>query len=392
MSSGNARVLENLVAVWKQPEVGLVCQLQSGRNVVIMEKCDNLTEVAPRPPKPVEPKPVPLVETPKVSVPRELPPVVPPTISAIPAKNVMREVAEYEAIVGDGVWDNRLAHGDWQYGEASIMAILPDGHRLGGGVYGMRGSGESDNSAYSWKEHGWGPQLVLKKNFTKEHEDQFGQSVEYPAMWGIKFRHIGNDYVSGGNPVSGYHQTQTGKKNGVFAEYGEQVSLDWKWGVTGEIWESYDRKIASTWSGDKPQDRGSWALNAYAQQRLNDDWQVRYVAGASHQNWDDLDYLNLQAEARYKETVMCGPRVSLALNHPETYRGIAQSDLTTWGAFCRVETFGVIRAYDKQEREDAVQKVGTVPLSQAAVAPVSSDKGGDQETERILQNIASLGT
>lgn len=77
MSSGNARVLENLVAVWKQPEAGLVCQLQSGRNVVIMEKCDNLTEVAPRPPKTIAPPSVEPKLPPREETPEE-PPVTPP--------------------------------------------------------------------------------------------------------------------------------------------------------------------------------------------------------------------------------------------------------------------------------------------------------------------------
>jgi len=95
MAYGKARVLENLTAVWKQPEFGLVCQLQSGRNVVILEKCDNLTEVTPRVPVPVViPPPVtpPVEEIPppepsQPAEPSEIvepPKVEPPTPSLVP--------------------------------------------------------------------------------------------------------------------------------------------------------------------------------------------------------------------------------------------------------------------------------------------------------------------
>lgn len=50
MSYGNARVLEKLRAVWNKPESGLVCQLKSGRTVVIMEVCENVAEVSSRAP------------------------------------------------------------------------------------------------------------------------------------------------------------------------------------------------------------------------------------------------------------------------------------------------------------------------------------------------------
>lgn len=51
MSHGNAKITEKLRAVWDTPEPATVCQLSSGRTVVIMKACDNLAEVKGREPK-----------------------------------------------------------------------------------------------------------------------------------------------------------------------------------------------------------------------------------------------------------------------------------------------------------------------------------------------------
>lgn len=347
MSFGNAKVIEKLQAAWDEPEVGLLCQLSTGRNVVIMQKCGNLTEVEPR----ALPKAIPEA---KQSVVPALPGKVSLPISAFPKK----DIAEWEVIVGAGVWNNDLAHGQWHYGEAAVTAVLPDGYRLGGGVYGMWGRGESERSDYRWREHGYGPQLVLKRNFLREQTDEFGQAALMPAMWGLKLRYLPNDHVKGHDPVSGYAQTQDGRKLGLYAEYIERTSIDWLLGVNAEVWRSYDRRISSTWSGDKPQDRGSFSANVFAQYRVNDEWQVRGILGASHQNWDKLNFGSAALEGRYRETVMFGPRVSVALNKPDAYKNVSQGDLTTLGAFVRLELGDTFRVWDREARENSVRYVG----------------------------------
>lgn len=312
-----------------------------------------------------------------------------PPLSAFPAENEL----EWELIAGAGLWDNRLAHGTWQYAEGALLWKLRDGYAVGAGFFGMRGEGESEASSYEWKERaGFGPQLVLKRNYRTEQEDEFGQTVLLPAGWTAKLRFLGNDKVSGGDPVSGYHMTQRGEKLGLYGEYYERESLDWLWGVNAEKWWYGDGEIQSTWSGDRPQDRGSWNANVYAQYRINDDWQARGIAGVSHQNWDGLDFLNLTGEMRYKEALMFGPRVSLALNKPDMYRDIGRGDLTTLGAFVRLELGGVIREKDREAREASVVYVGSVaegtpevsleasapaaPVSAAEKSPATSSSWG----------------
>lgn len=75
MSHGNARVIEKLRAVWSEPESGLVCQLKSGRTVVIMEVCENLAEVRSRAPL--------LPAIPEVTEVKEA--IPPPVVAEVPA-------------------------------------------------------------------------------------------------------------------------------------------------------------------------------------------------------------------------------------------------------------------------------------------------------------------
>ncbi len=363
-----------------------------GKTYLEFDACCNLAtmEVPPEPvplePEPIpEPPPAPVEEPPPVipeppqepKEPEEGPPPVPP-LSAFPVENEL----EWEAIVGAGVWNNGLANGKWWYGEGLLSVKLGDGYSLGIGPFYAAGKGESETSAYTWREStGWGPQVGLKRNYRAEQTDEFGQTVLLPAGWQLKARFLSHDKVSGGNPESGYHNTQWGKKIGVYGEYFERKSLDWLYGVSGEIWHYYDGRIRSTWSGDKPQDRGSWNANVYAQYRINDDWQARGIAGVAHQNWDRLNYLNLTAEMRYRETLMFGPRLSLALNKPDTYRDIGRGDLTTLGAFVRLELGGIIRQKDREVREESVVFVGptTDPVDEGAVAPAPMSASPEAE-------------
>lgn len=336
------------------PEVMDTYDLGDGTFFAIPMRCGN-PAVFRRPITVVEVPPAEEVPPPVAEAPQEVAPVLPP-VSAFPAEDIF----EAEGIFGGGVWNNKLAHGRWHYGEGALMAILPDGYRLGVGPYGMWGSGESKVSDYTWRERGFGPQVVLKKNFLQEQTDEFGQTSLLPAMWGLKLRYLPNDRVKGGNPVSGYAQTQEGKKLGLYAEYLARTSPDWLIGLSGEVWESFDRKIKSTWSGDKPQDRGSLAVNLFQQYRISDDWQMRFVEGVSHQNWDKLNFLRVSAEARWQETVMCGPNVAFALNKTAPYKTVSKGDLTTLGFACRLELGDTFRTWDREYRENFVQPVGQV--------------------------------
>ncbi len=357
------------------------------------EVCGNLARMKapvvlqePEPEIIIPDEPEPEVQEPAViDEPQELPTAEPspepeaPALSVFPSENEF----EYEAIVGAGVWDNKLAHGTWQYGEAALALKLRDGYAVGAGIFGMRGEGESDTSDYTWKESsGIGPQLVLKRNYRKEQQDEFDQTVLLPAGWTMKARFLDNDKVSGGVP-GGYNMTQRGGKIGLYGEYYERRSLDWLYGVNAEKWWYSADSIQSTWSGDKPQDRGSWNANVYAQYRINDDWQARGIAGVSHQNWDLLNFLNLSAEARYKETIMFGPRLSLALNKPETYRDMSRGDLTTFGAFIRAEFGEVIRKADREAREASVVSVGTV-AEQTEADQTAADQPADGENSPVV--------
>lgn len=72
---GNARVVEKLRAVWNVPAPGMLYQLQSGRNVVVLDECENLAEVAPRSVEKKVEVILPLVVI-EAEVPKEVPQVV----------------------------------------------------------------------------------------------------------------------------------------------------------------------------------------------------------------------------------------------------------------------------------------------------------------------------
>ncbi len=351
---------------------------KSGKIIYRFEVCGNWAQLYPEdshPMRRVEVSPPPTYATVIVDEPKQAEPVEPKgtpdggmkPLSAFPVENEL----EWELIAGAGVWDNNLAHGQWQYAEGAITKKFGDGYSAGLGFFGMQGRGESETSAYTWKEHaGFGPQLVLKRNFSKEQEFD-GVKAALPAGWSLKLRWLPNDYVDGGNPDSGYHMTQRGQKLGLYGEYFERTSPDWIMGATAEVWDYRNGRIQSTWAGDKPQDRGNWNANAYAQYRIDDDWQARGILGVSHQNWDELNYLNAAVEMRWKETIMFGPRLSLALNKPEAYRDVSHGDLTTLGAFIRAEFGGLIRVKDREEREESVSYVG--PVTETSADPLRTD-------------------
>jgi hypothetical protein len=207
----------------------------------------------------------------------------------------------------------------------------------------------------------------------------------FPAGDGIKVRYLW-DSVSGGNPVSGYNMKQKGHGIDIYAEHVERTSDKFMWGVTGEAFLYGGGRINSTWSGDKPQNRSFYQVNGFGQWRVNDHWQVRAGAGLTHQAWDKVNYLSLFAEARWDETIMCGPRLSLALNRPDSYKPFGRGKLDTLMAFCRIELGGKMRAWDQERRRKRVQlvQVGMRPVVRREVV-------GPENSAIYLPNLEQQG-
>jgi hypothetical protein len=97
---GDARVIEKLRAVWNVPQPGTLYQLKSGRNVVVLDECENLAEVPPRPilevlpvvAPPPTPEAPPVVEVPTPPTP-EAPLVIEvPPVAELPVAEKKEEV------------------------------------------------------------------------------------------------------------------------------------------------------------------------------------------------------------------------------------------------------------------------------------------------------------
>jgi hypothetical protein len=103
---GDARVVEKLRAVWNVPVPGVLYQLKTGRNVVVLDECCNLAEVPPRPvkkeeeivvlsPVVVEPEASPLVVEEKPLI-VEVPQAPAPPIEVLPVQVSPPEKEEEE--------------------------------------------------------------------------------------------------------------------------------------------------------------------------------------------------------------------------------------------------------------------------------------------------------
>lgn len=90
---GNARMVEKLRAVWHVPQPGTLYQLKSGRNVVVLDECENLAEVPPRPipPKKEEVPPPPVVEEVPPPPVAEVPPTEVPLLVEVPVMEEKKE-------------------------------------------------------------------------------------------------------------------------------------------------------------------------------------------------------------------------------------------------------------------------------------------------------------
>jgi len=326
------------------------------------------------------------IEIPPVMVPPVTPETLPPAIEALPAipkpefrlPPVQKPVIklpepkccppEHEPIIGAGIWGNGIAKGNWYYAEymAWLKADCDSEYSYGVGFYLNGEDGDSRLSNYEWWGFGAGPQLGVKRYWF--YTDKFGN--DRPQQWTVKARLMW-ETLHGGNPQSGYTNRQNDLKAGVYAEYIRQMSEKWQGSLTAEGWYNFNRHLTTTWSGDKPSDRTQINLGAYAQYKMNDDWQLRFGGGPFYQGWDHLTGLHLRAEARYKETIMFGPYANLFAWKTAAYEGVPLGDLQTIGAFVRIEFGPVIRDWDEVRRAKRIQKFQKELVPEGTPEPVS---------------------
>lgn len=240
----------------------------------------------------------------------------------------MAMAADNELIVGGGLWWNRLAEGNYFYGEDVVWTGA--GSNFGVGLYGMRESGESKTSDYTWSGYLLGPQIGFQNNWTG--------SDGLPEQWQLKLRLVYEE-TKGESATSGYHFTQKDVKAGLYGEYVNQVSLNWKTILSGEGWFMLQKERDSSWDEDEAEDRNQACAGFYGQWNPNKDFSIRFGAGPFYQGWDDMTGVTGRVEIRLAETVMVGGYVSYPLNLPSEYKelGANKNDLTTVGAFIRIE-------------------------------------------------------
>lgn len=351
-------------------------------DIILVDKCGNLTPRC-REEKIIPPilEKVPEEKIPERKVEVTLPPIeekreiIPVPEYKIPEILPIEEkwAIEHEPIVGAYAWHNDLARGWGGYGEymAWLRKEYPWGYANGWspgvGIFGYYSEGDTKTLPhYWWGERGWGPQIGLK--YIGETED--GK----PWQWQAKLRYVW-EHMYGKNEV-GYQMHQDNTKLGLYTEVLKRTDPEWIVGATAEGWYALDRDITSSWSGDKPSNRTTLAVNALAQYRLSDDWQVRGSAGPFYQGWDKLWGLRASAEARYRETIMFGPQIAIfPFGLSSVYDGVASAgDLTTLTGFVRLELGAPIRKWDRNVRMEKIKKL-------------DEEKYGVIEEEKPVQSI-----
>lgn len=353
-----------------------VCTTEQGGRIEAMEtwtlstgtvigdplRCGNIgVVVIPKKPVPVVIPPVKEIP-PEPIVPVEPPKVEPPIVSPPPEEHFIVPVHAKEgdsipcnAQAGAGVYANRVYKGAWGYGEALCYVFKNGEWQHGPGFYAMAGGGQSGVSSYRNKETGIGLQYGVQRNWINDRG--FKSTFEVKARWLL-------DRMWGSNPDSGYTVNQKGQKFGLYSTYFERHG-DNLVGVIGEYWKSFGQTVKSSWSGQPVQDRGSLGVYGVYEHKLGDgdDWRLRWIAGAQHTNWDSQNWFRFIPEFRYKEWLMFGPQVALPIGVSQSNRPMSVSDLTTVGAFVRVELGTEIRKADATSREEQVE---FIPATEAA--------------------------
>jgi hypothetical protein len=343
--------------------------------VRVINDCGNFDSVCwkspPTPkvevPEEIQPPPVEIKKPekiPEVKIPEKVVEIVPPIKEVAPVPEItIPEISpieekwaiEHEPIVGGYAWDNKLAHGWGGYGEymAWLRKAYPwgyaNGWSFGLGIYGAYSEGDTETLPHYW----W-----LEKIWAVQAGAKFIGETNRGQPWQVQLKvRYGKEYMHGEN-TAGYEMSQVNDKIGFYTEALERINPKWIIGATAEGWYALSRDMDSTWSGDKPSNRTTLALNALAQYKINEDWQVRGAAGPFYQGWDKLWGLRALAEMRYKETIMAGPQIAIfPFGLSSVYDGVSASDLTTLTGFVRVELGAPIRNWDRNVRMEKIRKL-----------------------------------
>lgn len=257
---------------------------------------------------------------------------------------------EHEPILGAFFMENDLGKNKGGYGE--YMAWLRKGHCYvfengwspGAGIYGLYSEFDSKIGSYEGHEGSFGPQVGIK---------YIGYGAN-PWNFQLKGRLVWEDMS--GSTDEGYAFDQEGVKAGVYSELTKKIDEKWLVGVIGEYWWDVSSSRTSTWSGDTPSERGMASLDVFGQYQFNKDWGARASVGVFTQEWDDLTGIHARLEARWRNTIMFGPYAAwYPFGLSDAYKGFSASDLTSYGAFVRVEFGEPIRKYYAKKRMEKVK-------------------------------------
>lgn len=285
---------------------------------------------------------------------------------------------EHEATIGAYGAKNQLAKFWGAWGELLCFHNLdPEGqHTVGVGVYGAVAPGNTE--AYEWDESRLGMQFAYRN--TRFSLDPFEGDLIRQFIAKVRFL---LEKTSGGSRVSEYEKDQLNKLINLYAEYVHELDRDTQVGAIFELMYALNSTVSSTWTGEVAESRTSVELLGFVQRRLNKKWDLRVLAGPAFTGWDLQTWFKAVVEFRYDDWIMVGPWVSVPIGGiSDEYVGLSAGDLTTIGAFIRVELGTLVR---RQREKEAIKQIRVFVES-----PSSSSGGGGGDAPVVLVDATNM--
>jgi len=261
-------------------------------------------------------------------------------LSIFKSKKKERDLYHHELDAGVGIWKNLngFSKGGWWFLQYKLYLDrlakrLANGDILTPaiGVY-ARGDLGRTKDRYGWNHYGLGPEFgFILSGYA---------AADYPEDIQMMFRVLW-EHLHGANHTTGYSKKEDRLLLGLYAEYLRRFAPDLMSILYFEGWADVGGTMKSTWSGDSPTNRTSFAIGYELEKKLSRKWRVRFGAEVGWAKQDDQWAAAAKIELRYDETYMAGPNVNYIL--ASAVRGAAGG----WsvGSFLRAE-------FKKQVREE----------------------------------------
>ncbi|NTW15079.1 MAG: LysM peptidoglycan-binding domain-containing protein [Candidatus Moranbacteria bacterium] len=264
---------------------------------------------------------------------------------------------------GIGAWVNKDASGDYWWLEAMLYCKVGEQIEVGFGPYLSGENGSVSASGYKWDGSKNGGQVGLKWNdygFLYEDGAAMRRGVHQREA---KLRLLYGS-LKGENGAYAMHQNDW--LLGAYLEDVRQVGRREFRSVSLEGYTPLSSSIESTWSGDRPQNRGLLRLSAYERFGISNNLDGQITLSGLYQFWDEVGFVQVIPSLRWypasdrKLALSVSPWISVPIlngNGAGITKGI------TFG----FDTFDILRSATEKHRASKIRAEGTLGELMTAV-------------------------